>query len=62
MTLSMMAAVRGFTEEEAERLFVQARWPNGVTCGRRGSLNVRRPVGHGCLRRTDVVTVALASP
>ena len=41
MTLSMMAAVRRFTEEEAERLFVQARWPNGVACGRCGSLNVQ---------------------
>ena len=53
MALSMTEAVRRFTEEEAERLFRDARWPNGVACDRCGSLNIasrrtRRPAPYRC--------------
>ena len=40
MMLSMAQAVRMFTEQEAERLFREARWPNGIACERCGSLNI----------------------
>ena len=53
MTLTMAQAVKLFTEEEAERLFVEARWPNGLACLRCGSLAVvalasRRPAPFRC--------------
>ena len=52
--LTLVEAVREFSDEAAvERLFIEARWPNGVACPRCGSLDVqsrrtRKPAPFRC--------------
>ncbi len=41
-TISLVEAVQRFSDEEsAERMFIEARWPNGVACPFCGSLSVK---------------------
>ena len=43
--ISLIEAVQRFSDEESvERMFVEARWPNGVACPKCGSVNIQERV------------------